>query len=186
MGTLFNTYILVEKDDVINVIDQHAAHERLLFDKFNQELTNKQIAIQQLLIPYILETNYIESTHIQENLSILQDMGFEIEEFGENSYKISTVPVLFENVNIQDVFDSILSDIGNKLILSKHNSIKDYIAKSACKAAVKGKDKLSDNEINILMKKLIDNDSVLLCPHGRPIIIELSKKEIEKWFKRIV
>lgn len=186
IGVLFNTYILIEKNESLFLIDQHAAHERLLYDKFCNELNNKQIATQQLLIPYIVEINYIESNYISENIDIIKDMGFEIEEFGENSYKISTVPVLFENVNMQDVFDAILSNIDNKLLLSKHDSIKDYIAKSACKAAVKGKDQLTTNEVDYLISQINKDSQVLLCPHGRPIIIEVSKKEIEKWFKRVV
>ena len=186
LGTLFNTYILLEKDQALYVIDQHAAHERLLYDKFNTELQNKQVATQQLLIPYVLETNYIESNYLNDNIDLLHELGFEIEEFGDNSYKVSSVPVLFDNVNIQEIFDNILSDIGNKLVFSKQNSIKDYIAKSACRAAVKANDVLSSGEINILLDLLESNNSVLLCPHGRPIIIQVTKKEIEKWFKRIV
>lgn len=186
IGSLFNTYILLEKDQSLYVIDQHAAHERLLYDKFNSELEAKQVATQQLLIPYVLETNYIESNYLNENIDLLHELGFEIEDFGENSYKISSVPVLFDNVNIQEIFDSILSDIGNKIVLSKQNSIKDYIAKSACRAAVKANDNLSSGEIDTLIELLESSNSVLLCPHGRPIIIQITKKEIEKWFKRIV
>ena len=186
IGSLFNTYILLEKDQSLYVIDQHAAHERLLYDKFNSELEAKQVATQQLLIPFVLETNYIESNYLNENIDLLHELGFEIEDFGENSYKVSSVPVLFDNVNIQEIFDNILSDIGNKIVLSKQNSIKDYIAKSACRAAVKANDNLSSGEIDILIELLESSNSVLLCPHGRPIIIQITKKEIEKWFKRIV
>ena len=110
----------------------------------------------------------------------------QIEEFGENSFKISTVPVLLENVNLQEFFDKILSEIGNKLVICKYDSIKEYLAKSACKTAVKGRDRLSDNEINCLLEGITSEGQVLLCPHGRPIIVEVNKKEIEKWFKRIV
>jgi len=186
IGTLFNTYILLEKNESLYLIDQHAGHERLLYDKFCNELNSKQVAIQQLLIPYIIEINYLESNYIADNIDIIKEMGFDIEEFGENSYKISTVPVLFENVNMQEVFDTILANIDNKLIISKHDNIKDYIAKSACRAAVKAKDQLSINEINSLLNQINQEGQVLLCPHGRPILIEVTKKEIEKWFKRLV
>ena len=186
IGTLFNTYILIEKENDLILIDQHAGHERLLYDKFIHELENADIAIQPLLIPHIIETNYIETNYIKENIETLKEIGFDIEEFGENSYKVSTVPVLFENINLNEFFDNILANIGNKLIVSKQNSIKDYIAKTACKTAVKGKDVLEKLEIDYLINELYQPNQVLLCPHGRPITTKISKVEIEKWFKRIV
>ena len=186
IGTFLDTYILVEKDCNLLIIDQHAGHERILFDKFIKELEDKQVAIQPLLIPTILETNYIEANFLEENLDTLHEMGFEIQEFGENSFKVETVPMLLNNININKLFDTILSDIDNKLVFSKTNSIRDYIAKKACKSAVKGKDILTKNEIMCLLNQINNPGQVLLCPHGRPIVISISEKEIEKWFKRIV
>lgn len=186
IGTLFNTYIIIEQSDDLILIDQHAGHERLLYDKYSMEQENKQVAIQPLLVPYILETNYVEASYINDNIDTLKKLGFEIDEFGDNSFKVSTVPVLFDNINLREFFDNILSDIDNKLILSKNNTLKEYLAKTACKTAVKGKDKLNDNEIEILINNINQPDQVLLCPHGRPISTTISKKEIEKWFKRIV
>ena len=186
IGTLFNTYVLIEKDTKLLLIDQHAGHERLLFDKFNLELKNKQVAVQPLMVPFVLDTNYNESNFILENIDALTDIGFEIDAFGDNSFKVSSVPLLFDNINLSEFFDTILLDIDNKLILSKNNSIKEYLAKKACKSAVKGNDKLTNNEISILINELSKPDQVLLCPHGRPIVVEVDRKEIEKWFKRIV
>lgn len=186
IGTIFDTYILIEKDGKLLIIDQHAGHERLLFDKFTSELNNKEVAIQPLLVPYILETNYQENLFIKDNMDNISELGFEIEDFGDNSYKINTVPMLFKDVDVNDFFDNILSDLDNKIIVSKDQTIRDYLAKSACKAAVKGNDRLSDNEIKILVNDLHKPGQVLLCPHGRPIFIEFTQKEIEKWFKRIV
>lgn len=186
IGTFLNTYILVEKQKELLFIDQHAGHERILFDKFTQELMNKEVAIQPLLVPAILETNYVESNFIEENMQCLKDMGFEINSFGESSFKIETVPMLLNDINIDKFFDNILQDIDNKLIFSKENSIRDYIAKKACKSAVKGNDPLSENEINYLINDISKPGQVLLCPHGRPIIVSVTEKEIEKWFKRIV
>lgn len=186
IGVLFNTYILIEKNNNLLLIDQHAGHERLLFDKFILELEQKEVAIQPLLVPTILETNYVESNFIEENIDVLKELGFEICEFGENSFKVETVPMLLNNININEFFDNILGDIDNKLVLSKSDSIRDYIAKKACKSAVKGKDELSKNEIECLLEQINKPGQVLLCPHGRPIVVSVSEKEIEKWFKRIV
>ena len=186
VGYLFDTYILIEKNNSLLVIDQHAGHERILFDKFNNELSNKSVAVQPLIIPYVLETNYNESVFISDNIDTIKNMGFEIENFGENSFKISSVPVLFENIDLDKFFSEVLSDLDNKLILSKNDSIKEFISKKACRSAVKGNDKLSQNEINELINAINKPNQVLLCPHGRPIVIDIDKKEIEKWFKRIV
>lgn len=186
IGTYLNTYILVEQNKNLLIIDQHAGHERILFDKFMEELNNKEVALQPLLIPKVIETNYIESNFINENLDCLKELGFEISEFGENSFKIETVPMLLNDINIDVFFDNILNDIDNKLMFSKENSIRDYIAKKACKSAVKGKDCLSKSEILILLNQISKPGQVLLCPHGRPIIVSVTEKEIEKWFKRIV
>lgn len=186
IGTLFNTYILVENNDKLLLIDQHAGHERLLFDKFMNELKNRQIACQPLMIPYILETNYSESSFINTNLEILTNLGFDIEEFGSNTFKISSIPLLFESIDLNQFFSDILKDIDNKLVISTQDILRDYIAKKACKSAVKGNDPLSKDEVNILVNQLNQQNQVLLCPHGRPIIVEVTRKEIEKWFKRIV
>ena len=186
IGTLFDTYILIERAGKFILIDQHAGHERLLFDRFSKELESKEVAIQPLLIPYILETNYQENAFIMENIEVIRQMGFDIDDFGDNTYKIGAVPMLFKDVNIREFFDEILSDLDGKIVITKDQSIRDYVAKSACKAAVKGNDKLTKNEIITLVRDLYKPNQVLLCPHGRPIIIEFSQKEIEKWFKRIV
>lgn len=186
VGYLFDTYILIERDDSLLLIDQHAAHERLLYDKFNNELNAKSVAIQSLFIPFVIETNYRESAFINENIDVITDLGFDIEPFGDSSFKVSSVPLLFDNLNLDKFFAEILSQVDNKIILSKNETIKDFIAKKACRSAVKGNDKLSKNEINELINQINQPNQVLLCPHGRPIVVEVYKKEIEKWFKRIV
>ena len=186
IGTLFDTYILIEKDKNLLLIDQHAGHERILFDKFCKELENKQVAIQPLLVPYVLETNIVESNFINDNIQVLNTLGFELDSFGDNSFKVSSVPMLLQNINLDEFFDNILKDVDNKLIISKSDTLRDYLAKSACKSAVKGKDVLSKNEIDCLLNKITSDTQVLLCPHGRPIIVSVSNKEIEKWFKRII
>ncbi len=186
IGTLFDTYILIEQEGKFILIDQHAGHERLLFDRFSKELESKQVAIQPLLIPYILETNFMEYEFISENIETIQELGFDISDFGDNTFKINSVPLLFKDVNITEFFADILADLNGKIVLTKDQTIRDYIAKSACKSAVKGNDKLSKNEVITLVKDLYKPGQVLLCPHGRPIIVEFDKKEIEKWFKRIV
>ena len=186
IGTLFNTYILLEQGERLLLIDQHAGHERLLYDKFKKEFEEKTLLTQALLVPYVLNLNYQEWAFIHDNLDTLQNLGFDIEGFGNNSYKISSVPLLLKNINIAEFFNGILHDLNNNLTIKKTDLMEEYLAKSACRSAVKANDTLSHNEIEILLNNLSNKDQVLLCPHGRPIVLKITNTEIEKWFKRLV
>ena len=185
IGVAFKTYIIVEKDDNLYMIDQHAAHERFLFDKFMKQLENSEIMVQNLFEPYILNVNAKEQEFIENNLDTLQSYGFDIEFFGSGSYKISSIPMLLQNVNIKEYFEDMLKDLNFKV--KKPNEIKRrMIATMACKAAVKAGNVLSNEEIEKLLELLRENNNTLLCPHGRPVVIMFTEKELEKMFKRIV
>ncbi len=187
LGTLFNTYILIEQGENMLLIDQHAAHERVLYDKFKESFNKRELSIQTLLVPYILELNYLEYEFIKQNLDTLKEIGFELEEFGKLSFKVNTVPLMLKNISLHAFFSEILSETQNgKIVIKKVDAIEDYFAKCACKKAIKANDILGEFEIKILLTKLSNEKQVLLCPHGRPIVLKISKKEIEKWFKRIV
>lgn len=185
VGVIFNTYILAQCKDSLYMIDQHAGHERILFNKFMKEIEEKEISSQMLLVPYILELTITDYTFIKENLNQLRFLGFDLENFGSNSFKVNTVPLLLKDISLKDFFDLILKDSNSQFTSKNSEFIRDYIAKCACKSAVKANDVLSKGEIEILVDKLKETKT-LLCPHGRPIIIEITQKEIEKWFKRIV
>ena len=186
IGTLFNTYILLEQGENLLLIDQHAGHERLLYDKFKKEFEEKTLLTQALLVPYVLNLNYQEWAFIHDNLKTIQNLGFDIEGFGNNSYKISSVPLLLKDINISEFFNNILHDLNTNLNIKKTDLMEEYLAKSACRSAVKANDTLSYNEIEILLNNLSNKDQVLLCPHGRPIVLKITNTEIEKWFKRLV
>ena len=186
VGVAFNTYIIVEKQTNLYFIDQHAGHERLLYDKFVKDFENKALSIQDLLVPYVYDLNNQEYDFIMNNIDEFNKFGFNIESFGKDSIKITTVPNTLININMDDFIKDILQDISTKPFVNKPDMLNDYLAKSACKAAVKANDILSENEIDILINQLFKDNQVLLCPHGRPIVIEIKKNDIEKWFKRIV
>ncbi len=185
IGTLFDTYILLEQGEDMLVIDQHAGHERILYDKFKAEFEASTILSYDLLVPYILNVNSSEFAYLMDMSDNLSRLGFRVEEFGYNCVKISAVPNLLKDIDYVAFFKTILADIENGSI-KKVDMMNDYLARSACRAAVKAHDKLSDMEINSLLSSLSKSNQVLLCPHGRPVVIKVSKKEIEKWFKRIV
>lgn len=186
IGTCFNTYIIVENNESIFFIDQHAGHERLLYDKFKASFEKDKLAIQSLLVPYVLNTNYLESNFINNNINVFKSLGFEIEPFGINSFKVSSVPVLLKDISLFQFFNEVLQDVNKNLNLTKSDILKEYLERSACRSAVKANDILSKQEIEILLNMLNQNNQILQCPHGRPVIIEVTAKEIEKWFKRIV
>lgn len=186
VGTLFNTFIIVEQKDLMYIIDQHAAHERLLFDKFTAEYDRSIISTQPLLIPYVLDVNPQEKLFLMENTNELKKLGFDIEPFGENTFKINSVPNTLKNINIQGFFNDVLSGVANRFVVKKIDIMHDYLAKCACRAAVKANDILFDEEIKVLLTNISGKDQVLLCPHGRPIILKVTKTDIEKWFKRLV
>ena len=186
IGICFNTYIIVENNSSIYFIDQHAGHERLLYDKFKESFEKNELATQTLLVPYVINTNHLESDFLNNNIETFKTLGFELEPFGINSFKVSSVPVLLKDISLYKFFNDILHDISGNLNLTKSDLLKDYLERTACRSAVKANDILSKNEIEKLLNMLNDCNQVLLCPHGRPVIIEVTSKEIEKWFKRIV
>lgn len=186
VGSVFDTYLIVEYKGSMILVDQHAAHERILYDKFMAEIEKKAVAKQDLLIPYILKINHVESEFLETKLNLLSQLGFDVEPFGNLSFKVSSIPFVFGEINIKTFFDEFLSNIKIAKTISKTEIIKEQIAQHACKSAVKGGDSLSKNEITKLLSNISKEKIVLLCPHGRPVAIQVTKSEIEKWFKRIV
>ncbi len=184
IGTLFNTYLLIESSNNFYLIDQHAGHERVLFDKLLKNFEDKKQISQPLLVPYVFEVNSIEKDLVLDNMQVFFDLGFEIELFGNNSFKINTIPLVLSGINLESFVSDALKNI-NK-ISSTNNEIKYHFAKCACRSAIKAGDQLSKEEIEFLLNQIITNKTILLCPHGRPIFIRFSQTEIEKMFKRIV
>ncbi len=184
-GNLFNTYLLYEYNERVYMIDQHAAHERLIYDNLMKRLAERKIVKQPLLVPYIFEINPQEERILEEKLYVLRSMGFGIEPFGLGSFKIDEVPVDLQDINVKEFIGEILADIEGLKNAGLEDVLKDKIATVACKHAVKGGMQLTDGEIDALFK-MIDGNMGLKCPHGRPVCVVLTKREIEKMFKRIV
>jgi DNA mismatch repair protein MutL len=185
IGQALNTFLIFDDGVDIFFADQHAAHERILFDKFNDSLNNHEIVSQPLLLPFILNVSNLEYDFINLKIDVLNEMGIEICEFGKNAFKVSAVPSFLTEMNIQTFFNDLLSELDSLKSLTINSLLTDKIAQKACKAAIKAGDKLSQLEINVLTEKLNENIG-LKCPHGRPVAIKISRMEIDKWFKRIV
>ncbi len=186
IGSLFKTYILAEdvKDQSMIVIDQHAAHERINYEKYRAQFLGEKIVVQHLLKPFVLNLSNYELEQVLENIALFERLGFEIEEFGTNSIIIRTVPMLFGSPNLEIFIKDILVNL-EKEIATNYELKLDKIMKIACTNSVKAGQKLNDLEINRLIKDLSECEEPFTCPHGRPTLINLSKKEIEKLFGRI-
>lgn len=185
IGKAFNTYLILEQDERLYFIDQHAAHERQKYDKLIEQVDKNMLVSQSLFIPYTFSVSVGEYEFMLNNLELLNSFGIDICEFGANSFKVSAVPLVLSEINLKEFFDEMLKNIYG-LSKSPKDIIKEKFMQMACKSAVKGGDDLKDIEIKHLLKKLKEETKVMLCPHGRPIIVEVDKKQIEKWFKRIV
>ncbi len=185
VGKLFNTYLLYERGDEAYLIDQHAAHERLIFNRLKENMQNREIVKQPMLLPFRYELNVFESAFISENLENIRAMGFDIEADGESAFEVFAVPVDLQFIDLSRFFDELLADISGFRSIRLEELLKDKLAMAACKAAVKGGMDLTKDEIDSLFK-LMDGDMGLKCPHGRPVVVKMAKTEIEKMFKRIV
>ncbi len=186
VGKFFNTYLAIEWGDNIYLIDQHAGHERIKYDKLKTEYESKSLVIQPMLVPFVISLNPEDSQIVEANLDAISSVGFDIEEFGENTYKISSVPAIVSDIDFNKFFSMFLAEKLGKNKITEAELIKDSLMQMACKSAVKGGDDLTKSEINILFKDMKNKEIVLLCPHGRPVAIRITKSEVEKWFKRIV
>ncbi len=184
-GELFQTYLIYEVGDRAYLIDQHAAHERLIYDRLREKCENKQVVSQPMLVPYTLNVNAQEYAFLEKNLPVLRDLGFEMEEFGGNCFKVSAVPTDLQGMKLPEFFAEVLAQTESLRAIKLVDLVKDKLASAACKAAVKGGERLTDGEVRALMQKM-DGDMGLKCPHGRPVAVKLTRTEIEKMFKRIV
>ncbi len=187
IGILFSTYILLEDIllDNLLIIDQHAAHERIMFEKYKSEYEREEVAIQHLLTPEVLELTNTEIEIVKDNIELFNRLGFIVEEFGTNSVIIRGVPMLFGKPQTKRLFLELIDSI-NHDIKNSYEVRLDKIMKIACTEAIKSGDKIKDIEINSLIRQLGNTANPYTCPHGRPTIIQISRKNLEKEFKRIM
>lgn len=185
IGQLFKTYWLIEYDNNLFIMDQHAAHEKVLYEKLVKTMETNEVYQQQLEPPVIVTLSMNEANILLMFRQHFEKIGFTIEEFGGNEYCIRAVPNNLFGFSNQDFFIEILDSISNDVARITPDTITDKIATMACKAAVKGNHLMNQSEIEALLKELMLLDNPYTCPHGRPTIISMSKTEIEKKFKRI-
>ena len=181
LGQIFDTYILVGKNDELEIYDQHIIHERILYEELKDKFYNKKLESQQLLLPQKMEVNQVEKNIIFDNIEIFNEFGFDIDEFSVNEIVFRAVPAFDFRDSVQNVFMKLLLDLRN------NNEIKDLreniIISMSCKGAVKAGQKLNMNEMRNMVRRLHEVGKYT-CPHGRPIIVKLTKDDLDKMFGR--
>lgn len=184
-GVLFETYLIFERGDEAYFIDQHAAHERLIYEKLKNKCEARTPLSQPMLMPYILTVNAQEFSFLTSQFEALRALGFDIDEFGGTSVKVSAVPLDLFGMDIEAFFREVLSSMESLRAIRLSDIARDKLATMACKAAVKGGERLTEEEARRLLSDM-DGDMGLKCPHGRPAVVRMKKSDFEKLFKRIV
>lgn len=184
IGQVFDTYWLIEYEDKLFIIDQHAAHEKVKYERFMKQYHEKKLVTQNLMPPIIVSLSGQEETVYREYAEVFAQLGFEVEPFGGSEYAIRSVPVDLYGCQEKELFLSVLDELLEGGIRGDLTAVREKIASMSCKAAVKGNNRLSTQEAQKLIDELLTLENPYNCPHGRPTIISMSKYEMEKKFKR--
>lgn len=185
IGQLFDTYWLVEFEDKFYIMDQHAAHEKVLYERLMAKISQAKMDSQMIMPPIVVELNIKELEVLEENMDCFYKLGFELENFGDKAYKITAVPASLPNIDYMQMFIDLLDNMVDESGFG-YELLAQRVATMSCKAAIKGNNKISFEEARELIYELSQAENPFNCPHGRPTLIVMSKYEIEKKFKRIV
>ncbi len=187
IGEVFNTYWLLEFSGKLYLVDQHAAHEKVNYERFLNRYHNKSFSGQRIMPPHIITLSPEEKVFFENSGDLFKSYGFEIEAFGDNEVAVYAVPTDLYGMDEMEFFRNLLDEFGSKIDLSEDpDIILNKLATAACKASVRGGDRISTYEANILLKELFSLENPYNCPHGRPTMVSFEKREIEKMFRRIV
>ncbi len=184
IGQLFHTYILVEQGDELLLIDQHAAHERLNFERLREQYRRKETFSQMLLSPVIIDFSSMEHSRVMEQLEFLKQIRFEAEDFGGNCVAVRSAPQGIDTARLKELFLEVVELLDSRG--SAEEIVENALHMVACKASVRANDALSPDEMKALLRQALSLKEANTCPHGRPFVLHMSKKEIEKGFLRIV
>lgn len=184
VGVVFDTYIVLQKGESMYLMDQHAAHERVLFERYMNAFHKREVHMQMLLDPIVLELSSVDMLQVEKNIDVFRNFGFEVEIFGMNNILIRGVPNLFGTPQSEKFILELIDNIDK--ISNNYDLKDDRFAIMACKSAIKANDRIQNIEIESLFRQLEKCENPYTCPHGRPTMVEISKVEIEKMFKRIM
>lgn len=185
VGRVFSTYLIMTKEERMYLIDQHAAHERVLFERYMLLLHKDELSSQQLLNPILLELSYEDATLVEMYHDEIKKLGFDFDFLGEKVIVIRGVPVFFQETQGEQFMYEIIELLQENKNLENYEEFIDKVATKACRAAIKANDRIVDTEVEALLKDLNQCDNKYTCPHGRPVFIEVKKYDLEKMFKRV-
>jgi DNA mismatch repair protein MutL len=185
IGQLFETYWLVEFEDKFYMMDQHAAHEKVIYERLVKKIRASEADTQMIMPPVIVELNMKEQQVLEDNVDVFRKIGFELENFGGKTYKITGVPANLPNIDYMQMFTELIDNMAEESSFG-FELLAERVATMSCKAAIKGNNKISYEEAKELIYELSQAENPFNCPHGRPTLIVMTKYEIERKFKRIV
>lgn len=185
-GQVFSTYWILEYGDNMFLIDQHAAHEKVLYERFMKQIEKKQVFTQMLNPPVVASLSMAEQQVLEENIQVFKKLGYIIENFGGKEYMLSGVPAQLPDIATKELFLEIIDGLlDNKAVIAKETLL-SRVATMSCKAAIKGGSSLDTRQAHELLKELMALDNPYNCPHGRPVMVKITKRELERKFKRII
>lgn len=184
LGIIFSTYILASDSECFYLIDQHAAHERVLYEQLLDALNNEDVITQRLLTPMVIQLSYSEAHNTEMNIELIRGLGYEIEAFGNNAFIIKAIPYMMDFGEGRALLEDVIESLTDEQIFSDKNKIEKIIGR-ACKKAVKANDHLDEKEIKHLLELLSQMKNPFSCPHGRPVFVKLTKYDVERMFKRV-
>jgi DNA mismatch repair protein MutL len=185
IGQLFETYWLVEFEDKFYMMDQHAAHEKVIYERLVKKIRESEADTQMIMPPVIVELNMKEQQVLEDNIDVFKKIGFELENFGGKTYKVTGVPANLPNIDYMQMFTELIDNMAEESSFG-FELLAERVATMSCKAAIKGNNKISYEEAKELIYELSQAENPFNCPHGRPTLIVMTKYEIERKFKRIV
>lgn len=185
IGQVFKTYWMIEYDNKLYIVDQHAAHEKVMFERLMKQMAEKNVISQQLLPPKVIHLDSVEHTLVMDQMNLFKETGFDLENFGDDSIVIRSMPDDIMGVDPQLLFDALLNSLVEDTGKISLDFFVEKLSTMACKAAIKGNSEISCQEADTLIDELLTLDNPYNCPHGRPTMIALTKTELERKFKRI-
>ena len=186
IGQVFDTYWILQYENAMYMVDQHAAHEKVLYERFMKQLSEKKAMVQLLQPPVILTLTMQEEQAVKEHMSVFEELGYQIEPFGGREYAVSGVPAHLPQIGNEELLKEVIDAMVDEHSRPTPDILKDKIASMSCKAAVKGNNRLPREQMEELLRELMTLENPYHCPHGRPTMIKMTRTELDKKFKRIV
>lgn len=186
IGQVFDTYWILQYENAMYMVDQHAAHEKVLYERFMKQLSEKKAMVQLLQPPVILTLTMQEEQAVKEHMTVFEELGYQIEPFGGREYAVSGVPAHLPQIGNEELLKEVIDAMVDEHSRPTPDILKDKIASMSCKAAVKGNNRLPREQMEELLRELMTLENPYHCPHGRPTMIKMTKTELDKKFKRIV